>query len=129
MTDDRSASSPPARPTPRGEWELAVLVVVSAAVLGLPEGSIGVLWPSVSEDLGVPIDRLGILLYAATAGYLIVAFTHGRTVRRFGTPAVLAGGAVAGVLGAVLFGTAAVFAMVVVGYFFIGVAGGGIDTG
>lgn len=115
--------------TRRGDPVLALLVVVSAAVLGLPEGSIGVLWPSVSEDLGVPIDRLGLLLYAATAGYLIVAFTHGRTVRRFGTPTVLAGGAAFGIVGAAFFGTATVFAVVVIGYFFIGVAAGGIDTG
>ncbi|MBI2706386.1 MAG: MFS transporter [Actinobacteria bacterium] len=118
------SSDPPARD--RG---FAPIVVLAAVTLGLPEGSIGVLWPSISAGLDVPLDRLGLLLYAATAGYLTVAFVHGRLVRRFGTAAVLAAAALAGVGGALVFAGASMFAVAIAGYFGVGLAAGGLDTG
>lgn len=117
------------RSAPGRDRGFAVVVVLAAVTLGLPEGAIGVLWPSISAGLGVPLDRLGLLLYAATAGYLTVALVHGRLVRRFGTAVLLAGAALAGVAGALVFAGAPVFAVAIVGYFGVGLAAGGLDPG
>ncbi len=126
-SNDRHASAQAGRrPVDRG---IVAVAMVAAAALGLPEGSIGVLWPSVSADLGIPLDRLGVILYAATFGYLAVAFGHGRIARRYGTVVVVAGAAAIGSAGAIVFASAAAFGAVVAGYLLVGAAAGGIDTG
>jgi fucose permease len=57
--------------------------------LGLPDGVLGVAWPSMSGSLRVPIDRLGLLLAAATAGYLVSSFWAGTLVARTGVGGLL----------------------------------------
>jgi hypothetical protein len=46
---------------------LAFLAFVS---LGLPDGVLGVAWPSLRRSFDRPIDQLGLLLLSMMAGYL-----------------------------------------------------------
>ena len=52
----------------------------SYVLLGLPNGSLGVAWPSIRESLGISLDALGTLLAAVTIGNILSSFNSGRVV-------------------------------------------------
>lgn len=65
------------------------LAYVAFASLGLPDGVLGVAWPSMRASFGVPVDGLGILLASATAGYLVSSLASGWLVQRMGVGTLL----------------------------------------
>jgi fucose permease len=70
----------------------ATLVLASAGFvsLGLPEGLLGVAWPSIRAEFGLSLDSLGMLLATAAGGYAIASTFSGRVLNRFGIGTVLA---------------------------------------
>jgi fucose permease len=58
--------------------------------LGLPDGLIGVAWPSIRASFGRDLDALGELLVAATVGYVASSFASGRLLRHSNLGVVLA---------------------------------------
>lgn len=60
---------------------LIVLAFIAFISLGLPDGLLGVSWPSISSGFGVPLDSLGLLVGIATAGYLCASFCSGMMLR------------------------------------------------
>ena len=64
-------------------------MAASFIALGMPDGLLGVAWPSIHEGFGIPLDSLGWLLLMATSGYLISSFSSGRLTSRFGIWRVL----------------------------------------
>jgi fucose permease len=56
----------------------------------MPDGLLGVAWPSIRSDFSLPLDYLGFQLFAGTAGYLTSSFFGGRVVARLGVGKVLA---------------------------------------
>ena len=43
-----------------------VLLAYAAFIaLGMPDGLLGIAWPSIRADFGIPLDSLGLLLFAA----------------------------------------------------------------
>jgi fucose permease len=105
-----------------------VLVVVATLALGLPEGSLGVLWPSISAEFGQPLAASGVLLYAYSGGYLAAALLHGALARRFRTSSRLIACACVGTVAAIGFAVSPLFAACVVAYAAIGLSGGGMDS-
>ena len=83
----------------------AVLVGLSLAAylaIGLPDGMLGIAWPSMAEGFGVDIPSLGLLLAVLTVGYGSGAALSGRLMSQFGPGAVVtisAGASALGVLG------------------------------
>jgi fucose permease len=69
---------------------LLVLAYFAFISLGLPDGLLGVGWPSIHTDFGVPTDAVGLLLFASTAGYLASSVTAGFVLGRFGVGRLLA---------------------------------------
>ncbi len=69
---------------------LIVLAYVAFIALGMPDGLMGVAWPSVRQSFSIPLDALGSLLFASTAGYLTAAFFSGRLISLLGIGRVLA---------------------------------------
>lgn len=70
---------------------LAVALAFAAFVsLGLPDGVLGVAWPSVRRAFGRPLSDLGSILLAVMAGYLVSSFGSGAVVNRHGVGRVLA---------------------------------------
>jgi fucose permease len=65
----------------RGALPLA-LCFAGFASLGLPDGVLGVAWPSLRAGFGLPVDALGVLLVASTAGYVVSSFASGFLVAR-----------------------------------------------
>lgn len=60
---------------------LALLAFVAFVSLGMPDGLLGVSWPSIRGDLGLPLDALGLLVVVQTAGYLASSFLTGRLLQ------------------------------------------------
>ena len=52
---------------------LVILALLGFIGLGLPEGALGVVWPSMRATFGRPVSELGVLLAAFTAGYLVAS--------------------------------------------------------
>lgn len=69
---------------------LVLLAYVAFISLGLPDGLLGVAWPSMRADFALPLDALGMLLVASTAGYLTSSFFSGRIMARLGVGGLLA---------------------------------------
>ena len=43
-------------------------------VLGLYDGLLGVVWPSMRDSFGLPLDAVGILLVFGVMGFVLVSF-------------------------------------------------------
>ncbi len=90
---------------------------------------LGLAWPSIPTEFGVPLDGLGLQLLVGVAGALTTSFASGWTVRRLGIGRLLALSAflsAAGLAGLALAPSwAAMVAVVLVG----GLGAGAIDAG
>jgi fucose permease len=71
---------------------LALLGLCYAAFvgLGLPDGLLGVAWPSIRASFGLRLDALGALLALSTTGYVAASFASGRALARMGLGSLLA---------------------------------------
>lgn len=81
---------------------LLVLVVsfVSFIVLGIPDGMMGVAWPSISRTFAVPLGSLGLLMAGFTIGYVTTTALLGWIVARLGYGRVMVAAAASMTLGA-----------------------------
>lgn len=113
----------------RRSTALVVLSFLGFASLGLPDGVLGVAWPSIRAGFGLPQGALGALLIATTAGYVTSSILAGALLARISVGALLALSCLA--TGASLLGYAAAptwTAMVALGVI-AGLGAGAIDTG
>jgi fucose permease len=67
-----------------------VLAALAFVSLGLPDGLLGVAWPSIRASFGLELDALGALLIAATIGYVASSFSSGHLLGRLNLGTVLA---------------------------------------
>jgi fucose permease len=68
---------------------LAALAFAAFVSLGLPDGLLGVAWPSIRRTFGLPLSQLGALLALLMAGYLSSSFLSGTLVARWGVGRLL----------------------------------------
>lgn len=73
---------------------LIILSFIAFIALGMPDGLLGVAWPSIRENFGLPLDALGTLLFGLTSGYLLASFANGWLMNRIGVGKLLAGSAI-----------------------------------
>lgn len=69
---------------------LIVLAFVAFISLGLPDGLLGVAWPSIRANFSLPLDALGLFLIGSVAGYLTSSFFSGQLMSRLGVGGLLA---------------------------------------
>lgn len=69
---------------------LVLLAYVAFIALGMPDGLLGVAWPSIRAGFSIPLDAVGMLLTALVAGYMISSFSSGPLIARMGVGRVLA---------------------------------------
>ena len=108
---------------------LALLAFLAFISLGLPDGLLGVAWPSIREDLGVPLDALGLLVAFQTAGYLLSSFATGRILRSFGIGTVLAASTAAAATAILGFAVTSSWPLLLACGLLAGLAGGAVDAG
>ncbi len=112
--------------TRRGAYVLALLAFVA---LGLPDGVLGVAWPSIRVEVDQPVSALGILLVAQTGGYLVATAANGALVGSLGTGRLLAWatGIATGAFGA--FAASGSWPVMVIASLAVGGAAGMVDAG
>jgi fucose permease len=69
---------------------LVVLASLAFIGLGLPDGVLGVAWPSMRVTFGLSLDALGALLVSFTSGYVASSFAGGRLTAALGLGLLLA---------------------------------------
>ena len=69
---------------------LVILSFVAFVGLGMPDGLLGVAWPSIRSGFSIPLDALGMFLTALVIGYMTSSFFSGPVVTRLGVGKVLA---------------------------------------
>lgn len=108
---------------------LILLAFIAFVALGLPDGLLGVGWPSIRAHFSIPLDAIGVLLVASVAGYMTSSFLSGFLLARLGVGWILAASCF--LTGLALIGNTLVpqwWMMVLLGVF-AGLGAGAIDAG
>lgn len=69
---------------------LLIIIYISFISLGLPDSILGSVWPSVYQELSVPISYAGILFMLIAGGTIVSSIFSDRLIKRFGTGRVTA---------------------------------------
>lgn len=107
---------------------LVILIYIAFIALGMPDGLLGVAWPSIRAGFGIPLDALGAFLFTGMIGYMLSSTFSGPMTNRWGVGRVLIASCLA--TGAALIGYTlmpAWWMMVALG-FLSGLGAGGIDS-
>ncbi|MEU8408460.1 MFS transporter [Micromonospora sp. NPDC048842] len=118
-------STAPARP----RAALLLLSYLAFVSLGLPDGLLGVSWPSIRGDFGVPTEAVGWVLTAGTVGYLTSSVLAGFTLARVGVGALLAGSTLLASLALTGYSVSPVLAVLVGCALLLGLGSGAVDSG
>ncbi len=108
---------------------LIVMVYIAFISLGLPDGLLGVAWPSIRANFTLPLDSLGVLLFATTAGYVSSSFLSGQFISRLGVGGVLAASCALTGAGLIGYTFAPVWGVMVLLGVVAGLGAGAIDAG
>jgi fucose permease len=108
---------------------LALLAFLAFISLGLPDGLLGVSWPSMRLGFDLPLDALGTLVVFQTLGYLTSSSLSGRILRLLPIGSVLALSTLAAALALLGFALAAHWPLLLACGFVAGLAGGAVDAG
>jgi fucose permease len=108
---------------------LALLAYIAFISLGLPDGLLGVAWPSIRQNFSLSLDSLGVLLFASTSGYLISSFLSGRLISWLGVGGVLAASCAATGAGLIGYTLVPVWWLMVALGVVAGLGAGAIDAG
>lgn len=126
-------SHSPRRPEPavsisrRGS--LALLSFFAFISLGLPDGVLGIAWPSIRSEFGLPLDALGVLVLVTTAGHLTSSFLGGHLLRVLPIGRVLALSTAAAAAALLGFSATASWLLMIGCGFLAGLGGGAVDAG
>jgi len=88
------AAFPAEMDTRRRSLLLLIVIYLGFISLGLPDGTLGVAWPTIYPDLQLPIGLAGVIVTLGTVLTSLAAFNSGAIIGRWGTgPVVLVSGA------------------------------------
>ena len=113
----------------RSKIGLILLVFLAFISLGLPDGLLGVAWPSIRKSFSLPLDALGMMLFAMTVGYLTSSFMSGKIIPHMGVGGVLAASCAATGAGLIGYTLAPSWWMLVALGVVAGLGAGAIDAG
>jgi fucose permease len=119
--------STPARSATRGS--LLLLAYFGFISLGLPDGLIGVGWPSIREEFAVPTEAVGLILTVGTVGYLTSSVAAGFTIARLGVGWLLAGSTALTAMALTGYSLSPLLGLMVGLAFVLGLGSGAIDSG
>ncbi|MEU7619925.1 MFS transporter [Micromonospora rifamycinica] len=108
---------------------LLVLAYLAFVSLGLPDGLLGVGWPSISAELGVPTGAVGLILTAGTIGYLSSSVLAGFTLARLGVGRLLAGSTLLASLALTGYAAAPTLTVLICCALLLGLGSGAVDSG
>ncbi|NOK60130.1 MAG: MFS transporter [Chloroflexi bacterium AL-W] len=73
----------------RPGFVLLLIAYLGFISLGLPDGTLGIAWPSLRTTFGLPLDAIGTILASTGIGYMVSSFNSGRILARFGVGRLL----------------------------------------
>jgi fucose permease len=109
-------------------FALLALNVLAFVSLGLPDGLLGVAWPSMRVTFGLPLEALGLLLAPFTTGYVVSSFAAGPLLARWNVGGLLAASCFATALALCGYASAGVWGLVIASAGLGGIGAGAIDT-
>ena len=115
-------------PRSRRAW-LAPLAFLAFVSLGLPDGVLGVAWPSLRRSFDRPIDQLGLILLAIMAGYLASSFSAGAVLEHLGVGRLLVASSLLVAVSAAAWAATPWWVPILGGAFVSGLGAGAIDAG
>ncbi len=113
----------------RGERARLMIAFATFILIGVNDGVIGVLLPSIIAHYGVSTATVGLLFPAASIGYLCAAFNSGALLERLGRRAFLACGALIWIAGMLVFALLPPFAALLPALVAIGFGVAILDAG
>ena len=113
----------------RSELLLVAIAYAGFVASGMPTGMLGVAWPSIGETFTLPLDALGLLLVTEMVGNLLISFCGGPLISRIGVGWVLLLSALARCLGALGYGLAPTWWLMVATGVVAGIGGGALGVG
>ena len=108
---------------------LLIIIYLAFISLGLPDSLLGVTWPIMQNQWGLPLDAVGLVALFITGSTIISSFLSGHIIKKFGTGKVtfiscaMTGGALLGFSFAPSYLWLLLFAIP------LGFGGGAVDTG
>jgi len=108
---------------------LVLLAYVAFIALGMPDGLLGVAWPSIRAGFSIPLDAVGLLISTTVTGYLISSFSSGPLIARMGVGRVLASSCAMTGVGLIGYTLVPEWWMMVVLGLLAGLGAGAIDAG
>jgi fucose permease len=109
---------------------LIIFTYIAFVALGLPDGLLGVGWPSIRSGFRVPLDALGAYMFVSSAGYLASSFFSGQLIRRMGgVGSVLTASCIMTGIALIGFTLVPEWWMMVILSVFSGIGAGAIDAG
>lgn len=96
--------------------------------LGLPDGLLGIAWPGLQADFGLPLDALGILLAFSMTGYILSSFGCGKLLARMGIGPLLASSTLLAAISLAGFALLPGFRFLLAAAFLAGLGGGAVDS-
>ncbi len=113
----------------QGEWARLIIAYAAFILVGLNDGVVGVLLPSIIAHYGVSMATVGLLFPASSLGYLCAAFNSGFLLERLGRRWFLSVGAGAWITGMLVFAFLPPFVALLPAIFCVGFGVGVIDAG
>jgi fucose permease len=108
---------------------LVILAFIAFIALGMPDGLLGVAWPSIRTSFSVPLDAIGMFLPVTVAGYLTSSFLSGPLISRWGIGKVLTASCALTGLALVGYTLVPVWWMMIMLGILAGLGAGAIDAG
>ncbi|ADK79527.1 MFS transporter [Sediminispirochaeta smaragdinae] len=108
---------------------LLFLTFIAFVSLGLPDGLLGVAWPSIASQFARPLSRLALLQLAATCGFFFSSTNAGRLIERLGVGRLLIASNVMVFIALSGFSFADRWPLIVGSMVVLGMGGGAVDAG
>jgi fucose permease len=108
---------------------VAALQVALFVTLGLPDGALGVAWPSMRGAVDRPLGALGLVLATGTIGYLLGSPSVATLARRIGTPTTMLGASVVAAVALSAWAVTSSWPLLLAASFVLGIARGTVDAG
>jgi len=110
-------------------FALLTLNFLAFVSLGLPDGLLGVAWPSLRATFALPLDALAPLLASFTTGYVVSSFAAGPVLGYWNVGGLLAASCLLTGLSLAGYATATLWIIVIAAAGLGGIGAGAIDVG
>lgn len=115
--------------TKNKKLNLILLAFIAFIALGLPDGLLGVGWPSIRTDFSIPLDAIGMFMIASVSGYVFSSFISGFLLAHMGVGRMLTTSCFLTGFALIGFTIVPEWWMMVVLAIFAGLGAGAIDAG